>query len=112
MKKNFIEIRTTYPNSAKGEKLAKKLAKILLDKKLAACVQFLPIESMYVWEGKIENKREILVSIKSKNSLYKKIEKIIKEQHFYEIPEILAMQMDQGLTAYLNWINSSTQNKK
>jgi periplasmic divalent cation tolerance protein len=112
MKNKFVAIKTTYPNSAKGKTLAKNLAKVLLNQKLAACVQFLPIESVYVWEGKIKNEHEILVSIKSKNSLYKKIEKTIKEHHIYEIPQIFSTQIDRGLMPYLNWIDSITQKRK
>ena len=59
MKEKFIIIKTTYPNLAK----AKNLAKILLTQKLAACVQFSSIKSMYFWEEKIANSSEILVSI-------------------------------------------------
>ena len=108
MKKKFIIIETTYPNLAS----AKKLGEILLTKKLAACVQFFPIKSMYLWQKKIENSSEILVSIKSENSLYREIEKIIKEHHSYEIPQILTTQINQGSTAYLNWINSNLKKGK
>lgn len=108
MKEKFITVETTYPNLTE----AKKLAKILLKKNLAACVQFTPIKSMYLWQGKIENSTEILVKIKSKNSLYKEIEKIIKDNHIYEIPQILSSFVNQGFTPYLNWIDSSTKDQK
>lgn len=92
--------------------MAKSLVKILLDEKLAACIQFSSVETAYVWQEKIRNEREILVSIKSKNSLYKKIEKTIKEHHIYEIPQIFSTQINRGFTPYLNWIDSSIRNQK
>lgn len=108
MKNKFIIIETTYPNLA----AAKKLGEILINKKLAACVQFFPIQGMYFWEGKIIEDREILVSIKSKNSLYHQIEKTIKEHHKYEIPQILSIPVDQGSKLYLDWINSKLKKTK
>lgn len=108
MKEKFITIETTYPNLTES----KKLAKLLLEKRLAACVQFTTIKSMYLWQGKIENSTEILVKIKSKNSLYKEIEKIIKGNHIYEIPQILSSFVDQGFAPYLDWIDSSTKDRK
>ncbi len=108
MKEKFIIIETTYPNLAS----AKKLGQTLLNKKLAACVQFLKVESSYFWQEKIENSREILVRIKSKNSLFFEIEKIIQQQHSYEIPQIFSIQINQGSSAYLNWINSSLKKTK
>jgi periplasmic divalent cation tolerance protein len=108
MPKKFIIVETTYPNLAS----AKKLGKLLLEKKLAACVQFLPIKSMYFWQGKIENSSEILVLIKSENSLYNEIEKTIKEHHTYEIPQILCSLINQGSMAYLKWIESKLENRK
>jgi periplasmic divalent cation tolerance protein len=108
MKIKFIIVETTYPNLAK----AKKLAEILLHKKLAACVEFLPLKSMYFWQGKLENSAEILVKIKSKNSLYNEIEKTIKDHHVYEIPQIISTEIIQGLEPYLNWVDSSTKSKK
>jgi periplasmic divalent cation tolerance protein len=108
MKEKFIIIETTYPNLAK----AKNLAKILLTQKLAACVQFSSIKSMYFWEEKIANTNEILVSIKSKNSFYKLIEKTIKEHHEYEIPQILCIEVNQGSAPYLKWITSNLNRRK
>lgn len=108
MKNFFITVETTYPNL----RSAKNLGKILLTKKLAACVQFFPIESMYFWEGKLQNEREILVKIKSKNSLFFDIEKEIKKHHSYKIPQIISSQINQGSEAYLNWLNSAMKNRK
>ena len=108
MKNKFVIIETTYPDL----KTAKDLAKILLNKKLTTCVQFMPIESTYIWQKKIKNNHEILVSIKSKNSLYKKIEKAIKEHHIYEVPQIFSIQIDQGSTPYFKWIDSNIKSQK
>lgn len=108
MKEKFIIIETTYPNLAS----AKKLGQTLLNKKLTSCVQFLKIESSYFWQEKIENSHEILVRIKSKNSLFSDIEKIIKNDHDYEVPQIFSTLLNQGSTAYLNWINSSLKKNK
>jgi len=110
MKSKFITIETTYPNSSKGKKLAKNLAELVLNQKLAACVQFSKIESAYFWEGKLQNDQEILVRIKTKNSLFLKVEKIIKKHHSYEIPQIISTQINQGSDEYLQWIESSTKN--
>jgi periplasmic divalent cation tolerance protein len=101
----LILVETTYPNL----RSAKNLAKILLSKNLAACVQFCEVKSMYFWRNKLQNDREILLRIKTKNSLYPAVEKIIQEHHSYEIPQILATQIDQGSKAYLNWLDSQTE---
>ena len=103
--KKLILVETTYPNL----RSAKNLAKILLSKNLAACVQFCEIKSMYFWRNKLQNDREILLRIKTKNSLYPAVEKIIQEHHTYETPQILAIQIDQGSKAYLNWLDSQTE---
>lgn len=105
MKNKFIIIETTYPN----HKLAKNLAQILLDKKLAACIQFVKIESMYFWDKKIQNDSEILVRIKTKNSLFLKVEKIIKNHHSYKNPQIISTQINQGSKQYFDWIDLNTK---
>ena len=99
----FIVIETTYPNLQQ----AKNLAEILLKNKFAACVQFQRIESTYVWEGKIENSHEILVSIKTISSFFDEIEKIIKKHHSYETPQIIATVINQGSKDYLEWVEKS-----
>ncbi len=76
-------------------------------------MQFCEVKSMYFWpkgmNQKIQNDREFLVRIKTKNSLYEAVEKIIQNHHSYEIPQILAIQIDQGSKAYLNWVDSQTE---
>ena len=65
----------------------------------------MPYKSFYKWNGKIQKDREKLLFIKTKNSLYKKIEQEIKKLHDYEIPEIIKIDISDGLPSYLSWID-------
>ncbi len=103
--KNYILIFTTSPTKA----LAQKIAKDLIKEKLAACVNISsPIESTYFWKGKICCEKEFLLLIKSKKSLFKKLEKRIRQLHTYEVPEIIALPILQGNEDYLTWITKQT----
>ncbi|MGB9823546.1 MAG: divalent-cation tolerance protein CutA [Candidatus Hydrothermia bacterium] len=102
----FVQVITTTNN----EEVAKKIAQILLEKKLAGCVQIIgPINSLYWWKGKIEEDKEFLIFIKSSKSLYKEIEKEIKAVHNYEVPEILCQSILDGNPDYLSWLKSVIQ---
>jgi len=99
---NLIIIETTFSKISK----AKKLAKILLEKKLTACVQFTSINSAYIWQEKIQNSKEILLTIKTKESLFDKIAQIIKDNHEYELPEIISKKITAS-DDYSRWLKSS-----
>lgn len=87
---------------------AAKIAQILIDEKLAACVQLLPIESFYFWQGKTQNEAEILVLVKTRRALFEKVIHRIKRAHSYTVPEIVALPFAAGFAGYLNWIEDVT----
>jgi periplasmic divalent cation tolerance protein len=68
-----------------------------------------PIKSSYHWKGKIEHENEIHLTIKTRDELYPKVEKIIKDNHSYETPQIVKMQITDGLPEYLEWIKDETK---
>ena len=84
------------------------LAKILIDEKLAACVQLLPIESFYVWEGKTRNENEVLLLAKTRTALFEPAIARISQVHSYSVPEIVGTQFLAGFKPYLNWIDEVT----
>ena len=87
----------------------KKLSNLLLEEKLAACVQISELEeSIYIWEGKIERAKEYICVIKTRKDLYKKIEEVIKKNHPYSVPEIVAIPVIDGNKDYFNWIDEVT----
>lgn len=97
----FIQVMTTIYDKKKAEKIATHLLK----KKLTGCVQILgPVESKYWWEGKIVKDKEWLILIKTSANLYKKVEKEIKANHAYSVPEILATPIINGSKDYLKWL--------
>lgn len=88
---------------------AEKIAKVLIDGRLAACVQIIgPIKSIYRWKGKIENAKEWACLIKTRKTLYKKVESAIRKIHPYEVPEIIAVSIAQGSKDYLKWLSGNT----
>ena len=91
-----------------GREEAAKIAQLLIDEKLAACVQLLPIESFYVWQGKTQNEAEILLLVKTRGALFEKAIARIKQVHSYSVPEIVAMPFTAGFSGYLDWIGTVT----
>jgi len=87
---------------------AERLAQILVEQELAACVQVMPqIISIYRWKEKIEQASETLLFIKTTRDVYPELEAAIKQHHSYQTPEILAIPAANGSADYLNWLNSS-----
>jgi len=104
----YIQVFTTIDNNENAE----KIAKTLVEERLAACVQIIgPITSFYWWKNKLEKSEEWLCIIKSRKSIYNKLEKRIREVHTYEVPEIIAMPITYGYSEYLNWIRDETKDK-
>jgi periplasmic divalent cation tolerance protein len=87
---------------------AEKLARLLIERKLAACVQLLPIDSVYRWNGRIEQGSEQLMLIKTRSALVERVVAALKAAHSYEVPEIVALPIAAGLPAYLKWIDEVT----
>jgi len=94
---------------AGNEDEAAKIARALVEERLAACVNILgPVRSVYRWRGAIEDEREYLLVIKSQARLYSRVERKVRELHSYEVPEIIAVAIAQGSKPYLEWLVEST----
>ncbi len=84
---------------------AERIAQLLVEAELAACVQILPpMISIYRWQGKIEQATETLLLIKTLREKYPALEAAIKSHHPYQTPEIIALPVDAGSAEYLNWL--------
>jgi periplasmic divalent cation tolerance protein len=92
----------TCPDQATAQNIAEQL----VDKQLAACVNILPgLTSIYQWQGKRETAEEHLLLIKTTNEVYVALEQTLSKLHPYELPEIIAVPIERGSTAYLDWIS-------
>lgn len=90
--------------TCKNKKEAQKIAKTLVKEKLAACVGYFPIESIYRWKGKIVDDREFALLIKTLKKNFTKVEKHVKELHSYQIPCICAIPVYNMNKEYLGWV--------
>ena len=87
---------------------AELIARGLVEQRLSACVQMFPIESVYRWEGVVENAQEWMLFCKIKSNDYADVEAAIRAAHTYCNPEIVEVGIENGAQAYLAWIASAT----
>lgn len=84
---------------------AERIAETVVGERLAACVNIVPgLTSIYRWEGQIQRDAELLLLIKTRQEVYPLLEARIRELHPYQIPEIIALPIQIGSAAYLDWI--------
>lgn len=99
---------TNFPNLETAQQSAQELVEL----KLAACVNlFNPVQSIYSWQGKIEQAEEVSLHIKTTKNNIIKIETIIIKNHPYEVPEIIALKIESGYRPYMQWIAQESSQK-
>lgn len=88
---------------------AQRMANSLIESHAAACVNIMATcTSVYRWQGKVESASEIPLLIKTTRSAYPRVEALIRAQHPYELPEIVAVSVEAGLPEYLQWVTTET----
>jgi periplasmic divalent cation tolerance protein len=88
---------------------AERLARLLVERRLAACVNILPpVRSIYRWQGKMEDAAEWMLMIKTQRARFEELSEALRAAHSYEVPEILALPVIAGSPAYLDWISTET----
>ena len=103
---DFAIVMVTAPDRA----LARRLAKGALEAKLAACANIVPaVESHYWWEGKLESSDELLLLLKTRQSLLPNLERVIREIHTYDTPEFISLPLTAGSRRYLAWLADKTE---
>src|SRR5512145_1133046 len=100
-----LVVLVTAPNDEQARVIARKL----LENKLAACINFVPIQSMYVWEGAIQDDAEVLLIIKTRQTAFHDLLTAVKTVHPYDVPEIISLPVVAGSEAYLKWIRDEVK---
>ena len=101
----YYNIKTAIDNL----EIAKEITKALLEKKLVCSVQQKEITSTWWWNNELESSKEYLLEMKTKKTLYKEVEKEIRKLHTYDVPEIYAEEIKEGLPEYFQWIEEDTK---
>jgi periplasmic divalent cation tolerance protein len=97
-------------STAGSEEEARKIARALVERRLAACVNLVPrIESVYRWQGKVESNEEWLLLIKTSAEKFAAVRDAIRELHSYDLPECISINIENGSAEYLRWFEDSIQ---
>jgi periplasmic divalent cation tolerance protein len=99
-----LVVLVTAPSDAQARDLGRRL----VDERLAACVTVVPnVTSIFTWQGKREEAAESLLMIKTRRDAYQALQQRVLELHSYSVPEVLALTVDAGAPAYLQWVHDS-----
>lgn len=95
--------------SMASEAQAEALARQIVEERLAACVQILPVRSIYRWQGALCAEPEWQLSIKTRQARFEALAQFITAHHAYEMPEIVQIPLTAGSAAYLRWLDDETK---
>ena len=98
---DYLIVHTTVDDRSKAE----FLARTILEARLGACIQIVPIQSLYRWEGALESSDEYRLEIKTRADRYDALETLLLRHHPYDTPEILAIPVVAGSEEYLRWVD-------
>jgi periplasmic divalent cation tolerance protein len=102
----YYLVITTFENKSSAE----KIAHLLIENKLAACVSLSKAESIYRWGGEKVHSKEIKMEIKTNKKNYNQLKKYLLDNHEFETPQIIKLSIADGATDYFNWIDESLSN--
>lgn len=104
MTHEILLVISTFPDAATAQSIAREL----VTEKLAACANITaPVQSIYHWEGKIEDAQETMVFFKTHTRTFPAFQARLRELHPYDVPEIVALRIADGLPAYMSWVSES-----
>ena len=92
-----------------NDETTQKIINSVLQKELAACIQTMPVNSHYIWEGEVCCDNETLLIIKTKKACYAELEQVIVSNHDYEVPQVVQVPFTEGFNPYLAWIEENTR---
>ena len=102
---DYRVVLITCPDKAQADKLARGL----VEARLAACVNVVPgVESHYRWEGKLESASELLLIAKTRAGLTPEVASFVRKNHSHSVPEVLAVDVAGGSAPYLDWVGANT----
>lgn len=93
--------------TTQGKDKAYEISRKIIENKLAACVNYFKVNSIFEWKDKIEEEEEYLLIIKTKEEKFRELENFIKKNHPYEVPEIIYFKIEKGNEDYLKWIDDT-----
>ena len=96
--------------TASSKEEARRIGRVLVERLLAACVSIVPqLDSIYRWEGEIEEAEEWLLMVKTSRGAFERVRDAINELHSYDLPECISVAIDEGSAEYLSWIGQSVK---
>jgi len=105
MTTEYITVFITAPT----EEEAAGIGHTIVEERLAACVNIIrTVRSIYRWQGAVEDEQEVLMIVKTKKSLFKRLQARVKELHSYAVPEIIGLPVIEGSKEYLDWLGQET----
>ena len=96
-------------STAGSKEEAQKIARTLVERLLAACVNIVAVDSVYRWEGEVEQAQEWLLVVKTTDDAFDRVRAAITELHSYEVPECVSVVVENGSAEYLQWIGDSVK---
>ena len=105
MTTEYITVFITAPN----EEEAARISHAIVGERLAACVNIIrSVRSIYRWQGRIEDEQEVLMLVKTKRTLFERLQGRVKELHSHAVPEIIGLPVVEGSKQYLDWLGQET----